>query len=112
MAQRGWLTKEDRKKKGKVWIYHYYRTRETDGRRVENTVVVGPLSSLAREKDAWAEVETLGLNLNPHLDISGRITFGALAQHYINYELGELAEADDQKSHTTIERYLQILNNP
>lgn len=24
---------------------------------------------------------------------------------------GELAEADDQKSHTTIERYLQILNN-
>jgi hypothetical protein len=37
--------------------------------------------------------------------------FGDLARHYIKYELGELAEADDQKSHTTIERYLQILNN-
>ena len=70
MAQRGWLTKEDRKKKGKVWVYHYYRTRETDGHRVENTVVVGPLSSLTREKDAWAEVETLGLNRYPQLGIS------------------------------------------
>lgn len=34
----------------KVWVYHYYRTRETDGHRVENTVVVGVLSSLQREK--------------------------------------------------------------
>ena len=32
-----------------------------------------------------------------------------LAQHYIKYELGDLA--DDQKSRTTVERYLQILNN-
>ena len=39
MAQKGWLTKEERKKAGKVWIYHYYKTRETDGHRVENTVV-------------------------------------------------------------------------
>ena len=37
------------------------------------------------------------------------VTFGDLAQHYIKYELGDLA--DDQKSHTTVERYLQILNN-
>jgi integrase len=110
VAQRGWLTKEERKK-GKVWVYHYYRTRDTDGHRVENTVVVGPLSSLAREKDAWAEVEHQGLNHNHELGLSGRVTFGDLAQHYIRYELGELAEADDQKSHTTIERYLQILNN-
>jgi integrase len=56
-------------------------------------------------------VETLGLNRNSQLGLSGRVTFGDLAQHYINYELGELAEVDDQKSHTTIERYLQILNN-
>src|ERR1039458_1774970 len=57
MSQRGWLTKEERKRAGKVWVYHYYRTRDTDGHRVENTVVVGALSSLLREKDAWAEVE-------------------------------------------------------
>jgi hypothetical protein len=111
MSQRGWLTKEERKRAGKVWIYHYYRTRDTDGHRVENTVVVGALSSLQREKDAWAEVEHRGLNRNHEVGLTGRIMFGDLARHYINYELGELAEADDQKSHTTIERYLQVLNN-
>ncbi len=111
MSQRGWLTKEERKRAGKVWIYHYYRSRDTDGHRVENTVVVGALSSLPREKDAWAEVEHRGLNRNHELGLTGRVMFGDLAQHYIKYELGELAEADDQKSHTTIERYLQILNN-
>ena len=73
--------------------------------------VVGALSSLPREKAAWAEVEHRGLNRNYQLGITGRVTFGDLAQHYIKYELGELAEADDQRSHTTIERYLQILNN-
>ena len=41
----------------------------------------------------------------------GRATFRNLAEHYIKYELGDLAEADDQKSHTTVERYLQILNH-
>jgi len=36
-------------------------------------------------------------------------TFGDLAQHYMKYELGDVA--DDQKSPTTLERYLQILTN-
>jgi len=111
VERRGWLTKEERKRAGKVWTYHYYKTRQTDGHRVENTVVLGALSSLPREKDAWAEVEHRGLNRNYELALTGRVMFGDLARHYINYELGELAEADDQKSHTTIERYLQVLNN-
>jgi integrase len=111
VARTGWLTKEARKKAGKVWIYHYYKTRQTDGHRVENTVVLGAVSSLPREKDAWAEVEHRGLNRIHELALTGRVMFGELARHYINYELGELAEADDQKSHTTIERYLQVLNN-
>jgi integrase len=111
VEQRGWLTKEERKKAGKVWIYHYYRTRQTDGHRVENTVVVGALSSLRKEKDAWAEVEHRGLNRHHEQGLTGRVMFGDLARHYIKYELGELAEADEQKSHTTIERYFQVLNN-
>ena len=54
MSQRGWLTKEERKRAGKVWVYHYYRTRETDGHRVENTVVLGrcPLSQ-ERKTPGW-----------------------------------------------------------
>jgi integrase len=106
---RGWITKENRKKAGQVWVYHFYKTREPNGHRVENTVVVGPLSSFSKEKNAWAEVERRCLDQNEKPGFKGRVTFGDLAQHYIKYELGD--PADDQKPHTTVERYLQILNN-
>jgi integrase len=107
---RGWMTTESRKKAGRVWVYHFYRTRVSDGHRVENTVVLGPLSSFPKERDAWGEVERRGLDQNEHPEFRGRVTFGDLARHYIRYELGDLADGDDQKSHTTVERYLQILN--
>lgn len=108
---RGWMTTDSRKKAGQVWVYHFYKTRESDGRRVENTLVLGPLSSFPREKDAWAEVQRRRLDQNEQPDFKGRVTFGDLARHYIKYELGDLADVDDQKSHTTVQRYLQILNN-
>src|ERR1051326_3794015 len=108
---RGWMTTESRKKAGRVWVYHFYRTREFDGQRVENTVVVGPLSAYPKEKHAWDEVERRRLDQNQQPGFKGRVLFGDLAQHYIKYELGDLTDEDDQKSHTTAERYLQILNN-
>jgi integrase len=108
---RGWMTTESRKKAGQVWVYHFYKTRESDGHRVENTVVLGPLSSFPKEKDARAEVERRRLDQNEQPGFRGRVTFGDLARHYIKYELGDLADVDDQKSHTTVERYLQVLNN-
>lgn len=107
---RGWMTTESRKKTGQVWVYHFYKTRESDGRRVENTVSIGPMSSFPKEKDAWGEVTRRSLDLNDQLDFKGRVTFGDLARHYIKQEL-EDADADDQKSHTTVERYRQILDN-
>ena len=111
MERQGWLTKDVRKRNGKVWSYHYYRTRDSDGARVENTVVLGPVSSFPRKQDAWAEVERRRLHHQQELNFTGRISFGDLAQHYIKSELGDLSGEDDQKSHTTIERYLQILNS-
>lgn len=104
---RGWMTTESRKKAGQVWVYHFYKTRESDGHRVENTVLIGPLSSFPKEKDAWGEVTRRSLDQDNNLDFKGRVTFGDLARHYIK----ELEDSEDQKSHTTVERYLQILNN-
>jgi hypothetical protein len=52
---RGWITTESREKTGRVWVYHYYKTREYDGHRVDNTVVLGPLSSFPQQKDGWGE---------------------------------------------------------
>jgi integrase len=105
------MTTDSRKKAGQVWVYHFYKTRESDGHRVENTLVLGPLSSFPKEKDAWAEVQRRRLDQNEQPDFKGRVTFGDLARHYIRYELGDLGDIDDQKSHTTVQRYLQILNS-
>jgi hypothetical protein len=49
MSQRGWLTKQKRKKDGRVWIFHWYRVRPSDGKHVENTVVVGRVASFPKE---------------------------------------------------------------
>jgi hypothetical protein len=52
MSQRGWLTKEDRKKNGKVWVFHWYKARPRDGKRVENTAVVGQAANFSKESIA------------------------------------------------------------
>jgi hypothetical protein len=112
MAQQlGWFTKEERKK-GKTWVFHFYTDRPSDGKRVEHTLVVGPVVNFPKEGDARAEVERR--KLHEHLDqpnFSGRVTFGSLAQHYTRHELGDQADMIDPKSRSTIERYLQVLNN-
>ena len=38
-----------------------YRVTASDGRRVENTIPVGLLRDFPTEKDAWREVDKLGL---------------------------------------------------
>ena len=66
MAQRGWITKHDRKKKGSVWVYHWYVIKPETGRRAEHTCAVGPVASFPREKDAWLEIDRR--HIKPQLD--------------------------------------------
>src|SRR5437764_10097806 len=56
MSQKGWLTKEGRKR-GRSWVYHWYKTRPGDGKHVENTAVVGRVANFPKESSAWVEVE-------------------------------------------------------
>ena len=75
--------------------------------------MIGPVVNFPKESDAREEVERR--RLHHHLkqpNFTGRVTFGNLAQHYIRHELGEQADMVMPKSGSTIERYLQILNNP
>ena len=57
--QRGSLQRKYRKN-GETWILRY-RVTASDGRRVENTIPVGLLRDFPKEKDAWREVDKLGL---------------------------------------------------
>ena len=108
MSQRGWLSKEDRKKYGKVWIFHWYKARPSDGKRVENTAVVGRVASFTKESSAWEEVDRRGLNHN--IDgansLAGRITFGELAHSYQQHALPKLAGTTQKTVRHIIDDYL------
>ena len=54
--QHGSIRKEDRKK-GAVWVYRYYATRDYDGKRVERTLTIGAAKRFPTESSAWAEIE-------------------------------------------------------
>ena len=86
--QTGWFTKEPRKK-GTVWIYHYYCTRDSDGRRVEHTKTLGYLADLPTEADARAALKKVDLakaNFS-----QGIIKFASLVASYKKHEIPELA---------------------
>lgn len=95
MAQRGWITKQDRKKTGPVWVYHWYITKPDSGRKVEHTCVVGAVASFPREKDAWQEIDRRHLQPQPNQSAtirSGRLTFRDLAVSYEQNGMKRLAE--------------------
>ncbi len=107
--QRGWLRVENRKQ-GPIWVLRYKVTRESDGKRVEHTRAIGLVRDFPGESAAWAEVERQHLHLNEP-EPRGRVTFADLAEHYIQYELGEQSDATNPKSHTTVGGYRRILRN-
>ena len=85
--QRGSLQRKYRKH-GETWILRY-RVTASDGRRVENTIPVGLLRDFPKEKDAWREVDKLGLAVRINeAPCPGRIRFNALCEHYLKADFG------------------------
>src|ERR1019366_4857956 len=97
--QRGSLKKYARKG-GQTWVLRY-RVTKPDGKRVEHGVPVGLVRDFPKEKDAWREVDKIGLlvRINDAPD-DGRIKFDALAEHYLKADFG--ADAVRPKSVNTI----------
>jgi integrase len=96
--QRGSLQRKYRKN-GETWILRY-RVTASDGRRVENTIPVGLLRDFPKEKDAWREVDKLGLAVRINeAACPGRIRFNALCEHYLKADFG--ADAVRPKSDNT-----------
>ncbi len=85
--QRGALRKV-RRKAGETWVLRY-RVTHADGRRVENTLPVGLVRDFPRERDAWREVDRLGLRIRINDESTDTsIRFDALAEHYLKYDVG------------------------
>lgn len=61
-----------------------------DGSRVENTLPIGLVRDFPKERDAWREVDRLGLAVRINaLSSPGRLRFNALAERYLVAAFGE-----------------------
>jgi integrase len=97
--QRGSLKKYPRKG-GEIWVLRY-RITKPNGKRVERGIPVGPVRDFPKAKDAWREVDKLGLLVRINgAPADGRIRFDALAEHYLQSDFG--ADAVRPKSTNTI----------
>ena len=108
--QRGSLRKE-RRSAGETWVLRYF-VQKPDGRRVENTRVIGLVCDLPGKSAAWDEVDAQHLHQEINQPVfRGKLTFGDLAAHYKKNELGDQTDAQKPKAYTTILRNKSILAN-
>ena len=78
-----------------------YRVTSADGRRVEHIATIGPVRDLPKDRDAWREVDRLGLGVRINdTPAPGRASFHFLAEHYLKADFG--ADAVRPKSANTI----------
>jgi integrase len=109
MVQRGWITQQQRRKTGPVWVYHWYITKSDSGRKAEHTCVLGAVASFPREKDAWQEIARRHLqpqSLNNTGPQAGRLTFRELAITYKENGVKRLAENTQANMHHIVDHYL------
>src|ERR1035438_5935687 len=107
--QKGSIRREERRG-GPVWVFRFYVDREPDGHRVEKNLVLGTLKELPSEARAWKKVTDRDLlfNINKPNYQEANITFGFLAQQYVDRVLGP----DQIKlSHTTAASYRMWIRN-
>ena len=78
-----------------------FRVTSVEGKRVENTALIGLVQNLPKEDDAWREVDRLrlGVRIND-ASTSVRVSFRFLAEYYLKADFG--SDAVRPKSANTI----------
>ncbi len=85
-----------------------YRVTNPDGRRVENVIAIGLVRQFPKDKDAWREVDRLGLGIRINdTPAPGRASFHFLAEHYLKADFG--ADSVRPKSANTISHVEHIV---
>ena len=78
-----------------------FRVTNAEGKRVEHNLPVGLVSEFPKDKDAWREVDRLGLGVRINdAPGPGRVSFEFLAEHYLKADFG--SDAVRPKSVNTI----------
>ena len=99
--QKGTMQAVTRKSGQEVWVYRWFEPDQT-GRPKRFKRVIGPLAEFAKERDAWDEVEKLGLGRS--FNEFGPQNLKQLADHFTTKELPE-EQNDDGLSFSTKESY-------
>jgi integrase len=77
-----------RRANGLTWIFRFQTTRALDGKKVENTKVIGLVKEIGlSEAAAWREVGRLGLDNNIDRSSGSKPTFRELAEQFRQHEL-------------------------
>jgi integrase len=97
--QRGSL-KKVRRKEGETWLLRF-RVTNAEGKRVEHLLPVGLVCKFPKDRDAWREVDRLGLGVRINdAPAPGRVQFAFIAEHYLKADFG--CDAVRPKSANTI----------
>ena len=101
--QHGWIETRPSKKKDLVFVYRW-RKRKPDGGYTKRSEMIGPVSMLKTEANAWRAIEHRKLDVNSEHPQGQAVTIGMLVSRYLEAELPELR-------HSTADSYRSYLNH-
>ena len=101
--QDGWIETRPSKKHGLIFVYRW-RERKPNGGSIKKTEIIGPVSVLKTETNAWRAIEHRRLEINSEDSRGTTLTVNALVNRYLEEEISELR-------HSTADAYRSYLNN-
>ena len=101
--QNGWIETRPSKKQDLVFVYRW-RERKPTGGYTKRSEVVGSVSMLKTEANAWRVIDHRKLDVNSDQPRAHAVTIGMLVNRYLEAELPELR-------HSTANAYRSYLNN-
>ena len=101
--QHGWIETRPSKKQDLVFVYRW-RERNPGGGYTKRSEVIGPVSMLKTEANAWRAIEHRKLDVNSDHPQGQAVTIGMLVSRYLETELPELR-------HSTANGYRSYLNH-
>ena len=101
--QNGWIETRPSKEQEPVFVYRW-RERKPYGGHTKRSEVVGPVSMLKTEANAWRAIEHRKLEVNSGESQGQAVTVNMLVNRYLETELAELR-------HSTAKAYRSYLNH-
>jgi integrase len=101
--QNGWIETRPSKKHEPVFVYRW-RERKPDGGFTKRCEVIGPVSVLKTEANAWRAIEHRKLDVNSDRFQGRTVTVGMVLNRYLETELAELR-------HSSANAYRSYLNH-